>query len=110
MFNIFERFESETSSELNIERVIVDKVISHKWQNIHQNLYEGKEVEDSGLCKFKVRLGVVQNRINKLEKFLNSYYRKQTDTTDPKQLEKLQKKINTCLEEQNYLKTKLNEV
>jgi hypothetical protein len=110
MVNILDTIYKESAEELGIPLELVELVLHDKWQNIYANLPLHKSVEDSGLGSFKVRENTVKKRLVKLERFLESFRRKQETETSQKKLDTLQLKIDQVTEDIKYLKTKLNAV
>lgn len=107
--NLLEGFEKQTAELLKIDLKVVEKVINHKWKTLFDSLYVNTEVEDSGLCKLKIRPKKVQQEIKNLNNMLLGYNRQLEKEEDLKKIETLKRKINTAETDIAYLKTKINE-
>lgn len=107
--NILDEIEKQTAIELNIDSYIVERVINHKWKTLFESLYVNTEVEDSGLCKFKIRDRKTRAELKKLIDIQNSFAKKvETEESDIKK-QTLLRKIKELENQITYLKTKISD-
>jgi len=107
--NSLDSILKETATDLNIDFDIVDIVINHKWRTIYENISIQSSVEDSGLGKFRLRPSVINKRIQKLERYINSGKTKLETETNERKIRTINIHISQATSDIEYLKTKLNE-
>jgi nucleoid DNA-binding protein len=104
---LYDLLARKTSVKLNIAEDIVEAIVKHQWKTASENIYKENSVEVSGFCKFKIRPYNISRSIEKYEK-LKSYNLEKLETvTDEKEIIKLNKKLETCIDILEYLNTKL---
>lgn len=92
-----------------ISEDIIDEVISYSGKQFAKSLKEDKTIELSGFGKLVFREKKARTELEKMNKIYNSYQEQLSKTTDQKKITNLTKRMTTCKEVIDFLKTKLDE-